>query len=164
MDIIKLLNTIEKDASLSIVDLSKVLNEKESDIEKSLSILEKNNVICGRHTLINWNKANVQKVKAIIQVCCSPEKEYGYDKIAKKIYMFDEVSSMSLISGSNGEFMVTVKGKTMQEIAEFVGSKLAPVHGVSGTSTLFVLKEYKKSGIVLSEDNDEIEDRQLVTP
>lgn len=164
MDENKILYLLEKDSTLSTTDLSNVLNVDESDVKSCIKKYEDERIICGRHTLINWEKTNTQKVKALIQVCCSPEREFGYDRIARKIYKYDEVSSMSLLSGSSAEFMVSIEGKTMQEIAHFVGSKLAPVVGVTGTATLFILKEYKKQGVIMVHDEDDFDERLLVTP
>lgn len=160
----KLLHLIEKDATLSNKDLAAMLGEELGDVESKINELENKKIICGKHTLINWDKTNQQNVRALIEVNCSPEREYGYDKIAKKIYMFEEVDSVSLLSGSSGEFMVTIEGKTMQEIAYFVGNKLAPIVGVTGTSTLFILKDYKKNGVIMADENSDDEERLLVTP
>lgn len=160
----KLLHLIEKDALLSHTDLASVLNLSVEQVTTNIEQFEAKGIICGRHTLINWEKANQEKVKAVIQVCCSPEREFGYDRIAKKIYKFDEVHSMSLLSGSSAEFLVSIEGKTMQEIAHFVGSKLAPIVGVTSTSTLFILKEYKKDGCIMIKENDDEDQRLLVTP
>ena len=102
-------------------------------------------------------------VTALIQINASPEREYGYDRIASRIYKYDEIDTMYLLSGSF-EFVAIVKGKTMQEVAHFVASKLACLDGVSGTSTYFVLKQYKNDGVILIEDEDGQNDRLVVTP
>ena len=125
--------------------------------------LEKEKVINGYHTVINWERANVDRVSALIEVSCQPERDYGYDRIASMIYSYSEVETMYLMSGRS-EFIVMVEGKTMQEISNFVGSKLAVVEGVTGTSTNFVLKKYKTAGIILSDDQDDEDDRMVVTP
>ena len=125
--------------------------------------LEKEKVICGYHTIVNWDLTHAEIVTALIQINANPEREYGYDRIASRIYKFDEVDTMYLLSGSF-EFVCIVKGKTMQEVAHFVASKLACVDGVTGTSTYFVLKQYKNNGVVLIEDEDGKNDRLVVTP
>lgn len=161
----ELLSFIENNAKCTVTDLAMALNECEETVSSTLKELEDKKIICGYHTLINWDKSNTEKVYATIQVSCSPEREYGYDRIAKRIYMYDEVESMNLLSGSGAEFMVHVEGKTMQEIAHFVGRKLAPIEGVTGTATLFVLKQYKKNGVILEvEENTDSKERLLVTP
>lgn len=161
----ELLSFMESNAKCTVTDLAMALNETEENISNSIKELEDKKIICGYHTLINWDKTCTEKVYATIQVSCSPEREYGYDRIAKRIYMYDEVESMSLLSGSGAEFIVHVEGKTMQEIAHFVGRKLAPVEGVTGTATLFVLKQYKKNGVILeTEENLDGNERLLVTP
>lgn len=158
-----LLSLIEKDARRDVKDLAAILQESEDNILNTLSQLEKEKVINGYHTVINWNRANVERVNAVIDVTCTPERDYGYDRIASMIYQYPEVDTMYLMSGKS-EFLVIIYGKTMTEIANFVGSKLATVEGVTGTSTNFVLKQYKKEGIILDVIEEENDDRLIVTP
>lgn len=158
-----LLSLIENNAKLSTTDLAMALSESEEEVAKTIKELEKKKVICGYHTLINWDRTNSDTVKALIQVKANPEREYGYDRIARKIYQFPEVDTMYLLSGTY-EFMVIISGRTMQEIAHFVGSKLAPIEAVTGTSTLFVLKQYKNNGVCYEDDKEKTEERLVVTP
>lgn len=158
-----LLSLLEKNARLEVKDLADILQESEDNILEKMSELEKEKVISGYHTVINWDKANVDKVSALIEVTCQPEREFGYDRIASMIYAYSEVETMYLMSGRS-EFIVMVEGKTMQEISNFVGAKLACVDGVTGTSTNFVLKKYKSAGIVLDDKKDSADDRMIVTP
>ncbi len=158
-----LLSLLEKNARLEVKDLADILQESEDNILEKMSELEKEKVISGYHTVINWDKANVDKVSALIEVTCQPEREFGYDRIASMIYAYSEVETMYLMSGRS-EFIVMVEGKTMQEISNFVGAKLACVDGVTGTSTNFVLKKYKSAGIVLDDEKDSADDRMIVTP
>lgn len=157
-----LLKLLEKDSRMQTRDLADVLNESEENVLDTLSELEKEKVILGYHTLINWDKTCIDRVMALIEVSVMPEREYGYDRIAKNIYRYPEVDTMYLMSGKS-EFIVIIYGKTMQEIANFVGSKLACIEKVTGTCTLFVLKKYKSDGIIFEEDEEEKE-RLLVTP
>lgn len=158
-----LLSLVEKNAKRSAKDLADILMESEENVLESLSELERKKVINGYHTIINWDKANIDRVMAVIDVTCTPERDYGYDRIAEMIYSYPEVDTMYLISGKS-EFMVVIYGKTMQEVANFVGSKLATVQGVSGTSTNFVLKQYKSNGIIFDQEKREIDERLIVTP
>ena len=158
----ELLNLIEKNARYETKDLAALLNEEEDQIDEQLRQLEKDHVIAGYHTIINWEKADQEITKAIIFVNCVPEREAGYDKIARKIAKYPEVETLYLISGK-AEFMLQVNGKTMREVSSFVAHKLAPTEGVNGTETMFILKEYKISGVDL-DDTREDGERLLVTP
>ena len=158
-----LLSLIRDNAKMEVTDLAAALNETEENVEKTIHDLEENKTICGYHTIINWDKTNTDICTALIQVNAKPEREYGYDRIAKKIYNFPEVDTMYLLAG-NYEFMLIVKGKTMVEVAKFVNSKLACLEGVEGTVTLYVLKQYKNMGVVLDDDSDSAAERLLVTP
>ncbi len=150
----ELLNLIEKNARFETKDLAALLNEEEGQIDEQLRQLEKDNVIAGYHTIINWEKADVEVCKAIIFVNCVPERVAGYDKIAERIGKYLEVESLSLISGK-AEFILTVRGGNMREISNFVAHKLAPTDGVNGTETMFILKEYKRNGINFDEKKED---------
>ena len=106
-----LLSLVEKNAKRSAKDLADILMESEENVLDSLSELERKRVINGYHTIINWDKANIDRVMAVIDVTCTPERDYGYDRIAEMIYSYPEVDTMYLISGKS-EFMVVIYGKT----------------------------------------------------
>lgn len=163
MDEKLLLTLLQKNARMKITDLAAALEETKENIINKLTELENDKVICGYHTIVNWDRTNTEIVTALIQINANPEREYGYDRIASHIYKFKEVDTMYLLSGEF-EFVAIVKGRTMQEVAHFVASKLACVDGVTGTTTFFVLKQYKNNGVVLIEDEDGKNDRLVVTP
>lgn len=163
MDEKLLLTLLQKNARMKITDLAAALEESKDNIINKLTELEQKKVICGYHTIVNWDQTNTEIVTALIQINANPEREYGYDRIAGHIYKFNEVDTMYLLSGEF-EFVAIVKGRTMQEVAHFVASKLACLDGVTGTTTFFVLKQYKNNGVVLIEDEDGKNDRLVVTP
>ena len=154
MDENLLLSLIENNAKMEVVDLAAALNETEENVDKTIKDLEKNKTIYGYHTLINWDKTNHDVCTAVIQVNAKPERDYGYDRIAKKIY---------LLAG-NYEFLLIVKGKTMVEVAKFVNSRLAVIEGIERTATMYVLKQYKNMGRLVEDDNKDAAERLLVTP
>ena len=157
-----LLSLLETNARYSTRDLADILLEDEDSVIHTMNELEKKKIICGYHTIINWDKTNRDKVMAMIEVEVSPERDYGYDRIARNIYRYPEVDTMYLMSGKS-EFIVIIYGKTMQEVSNFVGSKLATTDHVTSTSTFFVLKEYKLNGVVFG-DEEKPEERLVVTP
>ena len=157
-----LLSLLETNARYSTRDLADILLEDEDSVIHTMNELEKKTIICGYHTIINWDKTNRDKVMAMIEVEVSPERDYGYDRIARNIYRYPEVDTMYLMSGKS-EFIVIIYGKTMQEVSNFVGSKLATTDHVTSTSTFFVLKEYKVNGVVFG-DEEKPEERLVVTP
>ena len=163
MDENLLLSLIENNAKMEVVDLAAALNETEENVDKTIKDLEKNKTIYGYHTLINWDKTNRDKVMAMIEVEVSPERDYGYDRIARNIYRYPEVDTMYLLAG-NYEFLLIVKGKTMVEVAKFVNSRLAVIEGIERTATMYVLKQYKNMGRLVEDDNKDAAERLLVTP
>ncbi len=158
----ELLKLLENNARFETKDLAALLNEEEGNVEAKIKECEDNHIIAGYHTIINWEAADIEISKAIIFVSCVPERETGYDRIAERIAKYPEVETLYLISGKS-EFLLQVNGKDMREVSNFVAHKLAPTDGVTGTETIFVLKEYKLSGINLQGYKEDGE-RLLVTP
>ena len=160
---LKLVELLSKNAHLSSSDLAMALNEDEKDVVQTVARLEKEGVLLGYHTLVNWDKTKAERVVAMIQVNVSPEREFGYDRIARSIYQYPEVDTMYLLSGKS-EFMCMVYGKSMYDVASFVADKIACIDSVKSTVTLFVLKQYKESGIILEDERKRSEERLVVTP
>ena len=158
----ELLNLLENNTRYSHQDLADLLAVDRTEIDSAIADLEQKKIIAGYHTVINWDNANAEIAKAIIAVNCVPERETGYDSIAERIAKYPEVDSLYLMSGK-AEFLLEIKARTMKEVSNFVAHKLAPTEGITGTETMFILKEYKKSGIILEEKQEDGE-RLLVTP
>lgn len=157
----KILSAIDKNSKLTAKDLAAMLGSTEDEIAAIIKDLEAEGIICGYPTLINWDKTENEKVTALIEVKVTPQRGQGFDRIAERIYKFDEVESVYLMSGGF-DLTVLIEGKSMREVANFVSSKLAPMEAVLSTATHFVLKKYKEHGLPLvHETNDE---RMLITP
>ena len=156
----KILEMIERNARIDLHDLATMLGESEAAVANEITEMEQENVICGYHTMINWENTSSEKVEALIEVKVTPQRGMGYDKIAERIFQYNEVDSVYLMSGAF-DFTVFITGKTMREVALFVADKLAPIDQVISTATHFVLKKYKDHGTVLSVRKED--ERQLVT-
>lgn len=120
----ELLSIIEKNSHIGLKDLAAMLGKNEIDVANEISNLEKDGIICGYHTLINWEKTDLEKVNALIEVRVSPQRGQGFDKIAEKLYNYPEVKSVYLISGGY-DFLVTLEEKSLKEISNFVSDKLS---------------------------------------
>ncbi|WP_250278642.1 Lrp/AsnC family transcriptional regulator [[Clostridium] colinum] len=159
-----ILEILEKNSRISFKDISNMLGTTEENIEKTVKKLENNKTICGYTTLINWDKTDKEGdyITSLIEVKVTPQREQGFDKIAKRIYSFDEVKSLYLMSGTF-DLLIVVEGKNIKDISSFVSSKLATLDCIISTSTHFVLKKYKDHGVIIDENtpNDE---RIIVTP
>lgn len=157
----KILAVIEKNSRIDIHDLAILLGESEVAVANEIAEMEKEHIICGYHTLINWDNTSEEKVVALIEVKVTPQRGMGFDKIAERIYQYSEVNAVYLMSGAF-DFTVFIEGKTMRQVAQFVSDKLAPLDSVLSTATHFVLKKYKDHGTVLC---DAVQDeRMLITP
>ena len=157
----KILAVIEKNSRIDLKELAILLGENEVDVANEISNMEKEGIICGYHTLINWDNTSTEKVVALIEVKVTPQRGMGFDKIAERIYQFSAVSAVYLMSGSF-DFTVIVEGKTMREVAQFVSDKLSPMESVLSTGTHFILKKYKDHGTILTENKTD--ERRLITP
>ena len=157
----KILAVIEKNSRIDLKELAILLGENEVDVANEISNMEKEGIICGYHTLINWDNTSTEKVVALIEVKVTPQRGMGFDKIAERIYQFSAVSAVYLMSGSF-DFTVIVEGKTMREVAQFVSDKLPRMESVLSTGTHFILKKYKDHGTILTENKTD--ERQLITP
>ena len=144
----KILKYIEKKCKVDLGELAIMLGTDEVTIANEIADMEKEKIICGYHTLIDWDKAGVELVTALIEVRVTPQRGQGFDRIAERIYNYPEVNAVYLISGGY-DLLVTLEGKTLKEVSQFVSEKLSPVDAVISTATHFILKKYKDHGTVL---------------
>ena len=142
----KILNLLEETATLTAKQLAVMLEKEEGDIKKAIKAYEKDGVILGYKTIIDWDKTDKEYVTALIEVKLTPQKDRGFDKVAEKIYNYPEVQSLYLMSGAY-DLCVLIEGKTMREVAYFVAQKLATIDDVISTATHFVLRKYKDKGV-----------------
>ncbi len=157
----KILTFIEKNSRVDLRDLAVLLGVDEQMVVNELEAMEAEHVICGYHTLIDWDKTDVEKVTAMIEVRVTPQRDMGFDKVAERIYNYPEVNSVYLISGGF-DLMVTLEGKTLRDISTFVTDKLSTLDSVLSTKTNFILKKYKDHGTVMAEAPKD--ERMLMTP
>ncbi len=148
----KLISLINEDSSLTAEELSAMLGESEESINKRLEEYKKDGVLLGKKTVINWDKVEGAGVTALIELKVTPQKETGFDEIAARISEFDEVDTVQLMAADNYDILVTVRGKTIQDVAMFVSRRLATIDAVQGTATHFLLKRYKENGVILAEE------------
>ena len=151
----KILKLLEKDATLTTETIAVMLGMDEAAIVAAIDNYKKQGVIIGAKTLINWEKTEDEVVSAIIELKVTPQRGEGYDKIASSIYQYEEVTDLHLMSGAY-DLCVKVDGKTMKEVALFVAEKLATIDEVISTSTHFVLKNYKVSGLIVDSKKEDI--------
>lgn len=157
----EILKTIDKNAKLAAKELAVMLGATEEEVTTAIAELEADSIICGYPTLINWDNTGRERVTALIEIKVTPQRGQGFDRIAERIYRFDEVESVYLMSGGF-DLTVIIDGRSMREVANFVSSKLAPMEAVLSTATHFVLKKYKEHGIPLVSGVEE--ERMLITP
>src|SRR4030042_1321974 len=136
---------LEKDARITPKQISTMTGIPLAEVEKTIRKAEEERTIVKYKAMINWQRLGEGRVWALLEVRIQPQREVGFDAVAERIYHFPQVRSAYLVSGTY-DLAVLVAGKTMQEVASFVAQKLAPLEGVQGTVTHFLLKGYKEAG------------------
>jgi DNA-binding Lrp family transcriptional regulator len=158
----EILEILAGDARATAQDMAVMLGAAAADVRSAIAEMERDRVIVQYNTVIDWNKMGNESVQALIEVKVTPQRGKGFDDIARRIYGFQEVHSVYLMSGAY-DLMVIIEGKTIKEVAFFVSDKLSTIEGVLSTATHFILKKYKFNGVIV--EGDEVpDDRLAVTP
>ncbi len=160
-NLIDILEILEKNGpTMTKEQIAKMTGKNEDEVKAIIEGLEKENIIVGYKTMINWDMTEYEKVNALIELRITPQRGEGYDKVAERIYKYPQVKSLYLMSGAY-DLCVIIEGKSMKEVALFVAQKLAPMDSVISTATHFVLKKYKDDGLTFY--NNEKDTRQVIT-
>lgn len=157
----QILTFIERNSRVNLQELAVLLGSDEVTVANEISKMEQEQIICGYHTMIDWDKTGSEKVTALIEVRVTPQRGQGFDSIAERIYNYPEVKSVYLISGAY-DLMVILEGKTLREVSGFVSDKLSTLDSVLSTATHFILKKYKDHGTIFARKNKD--ERMPVTP
>lgn len=157
----KVLELLYEDTRVTPERAAVMLGMREEDVRAAVDKLEQERVIVGYPALVNWDKTPIEKVKAVIEVKVTPQRDMGFDAIAARIYRFDEVTAVYLMSGAY-DLMLEVQAESLRTLANFVSQKLATIDSVLSTATHFVLKKYKVDGVILEEEH--ADHRLAVTP
>ncbi|MEI6602313.1 MAG: Lrp/AsnC family transcriptional regulator [Clostridia bacterium] len=150
----EILEILETNSKLTTAQVAVMAAMPEEDVLAAIAKYEAEGVILGYNTTINWEMTDKELVTALIEVKVTPQRGEGFDKVAERIYRFEEVRDCYLMSGGF-DLTVVIEGKTMKEVALFVAEKLAPLESVLSTSTHFVLKKYKDKGMVFEKRSPE---------
>lgn len=157
----KILGIIEKNARISTRELAVVLGTEEIEIVNAIQRMQEEGIICGFNTMIDWDKTDIEKVTALIEVRVTPQRGKGFDEIAERIYKYPEVHSVYLISGGY-DLLVSLEGKTLKEVSSFVTNKLSTLDTVISTATHFILRKYKDHGTIMTKKHED--QREAVSP
>lgn len=152
-DMDPLLKLLEEHALRTPADLAKLLDLPVAEVERRIRQYEDEKIILGYKAVINDDKVDSDLVKAVIEVKVQPEREGGFDRIARRIARFDEVTSLFLMSGAY-DLLIFVEGHSLRQVAQFVAEKLATLEGVTSTATHFMLKTYKEQGVMMEGGED----------
>ena len=155
----KLLKLLEQDCTLTDEQLASMADMTLEEVIAAKAKLEADRIVLGYKAIVDWDRTQREAVTALIEVKVTPQRGEGFDRIAERIYQYDEVESVYLMSGSF-DLTVIISGRTLKEVALFVGEKLAPLEDVTGTATHFILKKYKEKHLIF--DKQEIQEERFV--
>ncbi len=147
---LKLLHLLENDATLTPEQMATMLGASTEDVAGRVDDLEQSRVILRKKAIVNWERTGEDEVVAIIEVRVMPQRDVGFDAIASRIARFPEARSVSLVAGTY-DLSVEIVGRTIKEVASFVSERLAPLDGVQGTTTHFLLRRYKLDGEIFDD-------------
>ena len=157
----QLLDLLKEDCRLPLEKIAVMLGATTAEVAETIDRLERDRVILRYAPTINWDKTDRERVEAMIQVNVTPQRDKGFDEVAGRIYRFEEVKSVYLMSGGY-DLLVLVEGRTLKELALFVSSKLSALEQVTGTQTCFILKRYKEEGVIF--EGDKTDNRLVISP
>ena len=154
MDIKKeILEILAENDRTTPAEIAAMLGVSEEEVRAEIEDLERKRVILKYRAVVNWEKTDVETVSALIDVKVTPQRDVGFDDVARRIYRYPEVKSVFLVSGAY-DLSVLVEARTLKELAFFVAEKLATLENVTSTATHFVLKRYKQDGVIFEEEEE----------
>ncbi len=145
---LNILEILKEDARTEPSRIAVMTGSDENTVRESIRSMEARGILVKYPAMINWDLAGGEEVEALIEVRVTPQRDQGFDAIAERIYRFEEVSSVYLMSGAY-DLMVLVRGRSIKQLALFVSEKLSTLEHVNSTATHFVLKKYKNEGVIL---------------
>ena len=157
----ELLKLLQANALEPRENIARMLELSVDDVNRRIADYEKRGVIRGYQAILNEDQLGLDKVTAVIEVKVTPQREGGFDTIADRISGFPEVRSAYLMSGTY-DLLLFVEGRNLREVAGFVSERLAPLEGVLSTSTHFMLKTYKRFGVLMHQQHSD--ERLTITP
>ena len=143
----KLLHLLENDCTMTHPQLAALTGLSEEEVAAEIARLEREQVILGYKAIVDWDRTREESVTALIEVRVTPQRGEGFDRVAERIYQYDEVEAVYLMSGAF-DLTVILAGKSLKEVAQFVAQKLAPLDDVTGTATHFILRKYKEKNLI----------------
>lgn len=155
----KLLRLLEEDCTLTHEQLASMAAMTVDEVKVAVKKYEDEKIILGYKAIVDWDRTDREAVTALIEVKVTPQRGEGFDRVAERIYQYEEVESVYLMSGAF-DLTVIISGRTLKEVAQFVGERLAPLEDVTGTATHFILKKYKEKHLIF--EKQEQQEREFI--
>ena len=143
----KLLRLLENDCTLTREQLASMADMTVEEVNAAIKEYEEKKIVLGYKAIVDWDRTDRESVTALIEVKVTPQRNEGFDRVAERIYQYDEVESVYLMSGAF-DLTVIISGRTLKEVAQFVGERLSTLEDVTGTATHFILHKYKEKHLI----------------
>ena len=150
----KLLQLLENDCTLTPEQLASMTGMTVEEVKSAIKKYEEDKVILGYQAIVDWDRTQREAVTALIEVKVTPQRGEGFDRVAERIYQYDEVESVYLMSGAF-DLTVIISGRSLKEVAQFVGNRLSTLENVTGTATHFILHKYKEKHLVFEKQEQQ---------
>ena len=150
----KLLKLLEEDCTYTQEQLASMADMPLEDVKAAIKRYEEEKIVLGYKAIVDWDRTQEESVTALIEVKVTPQRNEGFDRVAERIYQYDEVESVYLMSGAF-DLTVIISGRTLREVASFVSDRLAPLEGVTATATHFILKKYKEKHLIFEKRQEQ---------
>ena len=150
----KLLRLLEDDCTLTREQLASMADMTVEEVNAAIKEFEEQKIVLGYKAIVDWDRTNRESVTALIEVKVTPQRGEGFDRVAERIYQYDEVESVYLMSGAY-DLTVIISGRTLKEVAQFVGERLSTLEDVTGTATHFILRKYKEKHLIFQKQEQQ---------
>ena len=150
----KLLRLLEGDCTLTPEQLASMTGMTVEEVQAAVRRYEEEKVILGYQAIVDWDRTDREAVTALIEVKVTPQRGDGFDRVAERIYQYDEVESVYLMSGGY-DLIVIISGRSLREVARFVGERLSTLEDVTGTATHFILHKYKEKHLIFEKQEQQ---------
>lgn len=156
----RLLQLLSENSDFTNAQCATMLGTSEEEVANQVKKYKAEGIILGNRALVNWDKVPNSGITAIIELKVTPKPDTGFDEIAQKIIMFDEVESVYLMAADAYDLLVMVRGESMHDVAMFVSKRLSTLESVVSTATHFLLQRYKDGGVAF--DKEDVDRRSLI--
>ncbi|SMO53415.1 Lrp/AsnC family transcriptional regulator [Halorubrum cibi] len=157
----EVLDVLARNAREDIEDIAAQTGLDAEGVEAAIASLEADGVVHGYQAVVDWDRTEDGKIRALVEINVALDRETGYEEVADRIAKFPAVDALHLVSGDY-DFAVEVLGGSMDDVSRFISEQVAPMPEVTQTVTHYIMETYKDGGVRFADGDDD--DRLSVSP